>query len=70
MGVSNHLPCNIEDVVDLLSIPVVRSSGTQLHCRCPFCDDRKAHLNINLSKNVFRAIAVERVAVYCTSTLK
>ena len=54
MGVSNHLPCNIEDVVDLLSIPVVRSSGTQLHCRCPFCDDRKAHLNINLSKNVFR----------------
>ena len=27
MGVSNHLPCNIEDVVDLLSIPVVRSSG-------------------------------------------
>ena len=54
MGASNHLPCNIEDVVDLLSIPVVRSSGTQLHCRCPFCDDRKAHLNINLSKNVFR----------------
>ena len=54
MGDYGVLPCNIEDVVELLSIPIIRNTGTQLHCRCPFCDDRKAHLNVNLGKNVFR----------------
>lgn len=54
MGDYGVLPCNIEDVVELLGIPIIRNTGTQLHCRCPFCDDRKAHLNINLGKNVFR----------------
>lgn len=54
MGISTNLPCSIEDVVNLLGIRVVRNTGTQLHCRCPFCDDKKAHLNIKLSKNVFR----------------
>lgn len=54
MGVSSNLPCSIGDIVDLLGIRVVRNTGTQLHCRCPFCDDRKAHLNINLAKDVFR----------------
>ncbi len=54
MGDYGALPCNIEDVVELLSIPIIRNTGTQLHCRCPFCDDRKAHLNVNLGKNVFR----------------
>ena len=46
--------CSIRDVVDLLSIQVIRDTGTQLHCRCPFCADRKAHLNVKLDKNVFR----------------
>ena len=54
MGFRDELPCSIRDVVDLLSIQVIRDTGTQLHCRCPFCDDRKAHLNVKLDKNVFR----------------
>lgn len=54
MGINDKLPCSIRDVVDLLNIPVIRDTGTQLHCRCPFCDDRKAHLNIKLDKDVFR----------------
>ena len=54
MGFHDELPCSIRDVVDLLSIQVIRDTGTQLHCRCPFCADRKAHLNVKLDKNVFR----------------
>ena len=54
MGFRDELPCSIRDVVDLLSIQVIRDTGTQLHCRCPFCADRKAHLNVKLDKNVFR----------------
>lgn len=48
------LPCDIEQVVDLLGIDVIRDTGTQLHCRCPFCADRKAHMNVKLRDNVFR----------------
>lgn len=54
MGIEANLPFSIGDVVDLLGIKVVRNTGTQLHCRCPFCDDKKAHLNVRLQKNVFR----------------
>lgn len=54
MGVNDKLPCSIRDVVELLSIQIIRDTGTQLHCRCPFCDDRKAHLNVKLDKDVFR----------------
>ena len=54
MGRANDLPCDIEQVVDLLGIEVVRDTGTQLHCRCPFCADRKAHFNVKLRDNVFR----------------
>lgn len=54
MGMEKNLPCSIADVVELLGIKVVRNTGTQLHCRCPFCDDHSAHLNIKLSDNVFR----------------
>ncbi len=54
MGMDVNMPCSIADVVDLLGIRVVRNTGTQLHCRCPFCDDQKAHLNVRLDKNVFR----------------
>ena len=54
MGIDSNLPFSIEDVVELLGIKVVRNTGTQLHCRCPFCDDKKAHLNVRLQKNVFR----------------
>lgn len=50
----NNLPCTIEDVVDLVGIQVIRNTSTQLHCRCPFCNDRKAHLNIRKDKDVFR----------------
>ena len=54
MGLSSNMPCTIEDVVNLVGIKVVRNTGTQLHCKCPFCDDKKAHLNVKISKNVFR----------------
>lgn len=54
MGVKTNLPCGIEQVVDLLGIEVVRDTGTQLHCRCPFCADRKAHMNVKIRDNVFR----------------
>lgn len=54
MGLYDDLPCNIVDVVDLVGILVIRDTGTQLHCRCPFCDDRKAHMNVKVSKNIYR----------------
>ena len=54
MDVGKTLPCDIEDVIDITGIKVVRDTGTQLHCRCPFCDDRKAHMNVRLGANVFR----------------
>ncbi len=54
MNVNGNLPCSIEDVVSLLGIHVVRNTGTQLHCRCPFCNDKKAHLNVKLDRNVLR----------------
>jgi len=54
MGFSDNMPCTIEDVVSLTGITVVKHSGNQLHCRCPFCADTKAHLNVKLSSNVFR----------------
>ena len=54
MSSSHRLPCSIVDVVKLLGIHVIRNTGTELHCRCPFCDDEKAHLNIRINKNVFR----------------
>ena len=54
MGRTPDLPCDIEQVVDLLGIEVIRDTGTQLHCRCPFCADRKAHMNVKIRDNVFR----------------
>ena len=54
MSTGGTLPCGIEDVVGLLGIRVVRRTETQLDCRCPFCDDSRAHLNVRLEKNVFR----------------
>ncbi len=54
MGKTSNMPCSIEQVIDLLSIPVVRRTMTQWHCRCPFCADSKAHMNVLLSENIFR----------------
>ena len=54
MGRIPDLPCDIEQVVELLGIEVIRDTGTQLHCRCPFCADRKAHMNVKIRDNVFR----------------
>ena len=48
MGMEHNLPFSIVDVVELLGIKVVRNTGTQLHCRFPLCDDKKAHLNVRL----------------------
>lgn len=54
MSQPDRLPCGIADVVELAGIRVIRNTGTQMHCRCPFCNDTKAHLNIRLDKDVFR----------------
>lgn len=54
MGTARNLPCSIEQVIDLLGIEVIRKTKTQWHCRCPFCSDRKAHMNVLLSDDVFR----------------
>ena len=54
MGRKPDLPCDIEQVIDLLGIEVIRDTGTQLHCRCPFCADRKAHMNVKIRDNLFR----------------
>lgn len=54
MAVDRDLPCSIVDVIELLGIPVIRNTGTQMYCRCPFCDDRSAHLNVKVADDVFR----------------
>ncbi len=54
MGPNSNLPCDISEVIDLVGIQVIRNTGTQLHCRCPFCGDRKAHMNVKIAANVFR----------------
>lgn len=54
MAVDRDLPCSIVDVIELLGIPVIRNTGTQLYCRCPFCDDRSAHFNVKVADDVFR----------------
>ena len=54
MGKLKNLPCSIGQVIDLLGIEVVRRTATQWHCRCPFCSDRKAHMNVLLSDDVYR----------------
>lgn len=50
---SGELPCTIEDVVDLLSIQPVKDRGTSFVCRCPFCDDRRGHFEVDRRKNLF-----------------
>lgn len=64
--VYNDLPCTIEDVVGLIGIQVIRNTNTQMHCRCPFCNDRKAHLNVRKDKDVSAAIGAARVAACST----
>ena len=49
----HELPCTIEDVIHLLGIPVIRDTGTKLVCKCPFCDDKRGHFNVNLEDNLF-----------------
>ena len=68
MGKLKNLPCGIGQVVDLLGIDVVRRTATQWHCRCPFCNDRKAHMNVLLSDDVFRCNRCGRGGAYSTST--
>lgn len=73
MGRIPDLPCDIEQVVELLGIEVIRDTGTQLHCRCPFCADRKAHMNVKIRDNVFRCnrwwVKVEESSTFTQSTV-
>ena len=48
-----ELPCTIEDVADLLSIEVVKDYGSKCLCKCPFCDDRRGHFEVDRGKNLF-----------------
>ncbi len=48
------LPFTMENVVDWSGVLVQRRWDNQIQARCPFCEDRKAHLNVNLTKDVFR----------------
>lgn len=47
-------PFTMENVVDWSGIWVQRRWNNQMQLRCPFCEDKKAHLNVNLTKGVFR----------------
>ena len=69
MGRIPDLPCDIEQVVDLLGIEVIRDTGTQLHCRCPFCADRKAHMNVKIRDNVFRCNRCGKSSIFMRSTV-
>lgn len=47
-------PFDILDVVHLLNLPKGHLNPSSLDMRCPFCDDRGYHLNVNLQKQVWR----------------
>ncbi len=49
----------IEEVVDLLGLirnPKSLSDATSFNVRCPLCDDKKYHCNINTRKNVYHCV--------------
>lgn len=54
MATRENIPFSIEEVARVMGLQVKRTVRDQLYCKCPFCDDRSGHLNINLSKDVFR----------------
>lgn len=47
-------PFNITDVADMLNIRIRRRGGKSIYADCPFCDDTRGKLNLNLEKNCFR----------------
>ena len=53
MASYRDLPCLIEDLINLLKIEVVKDEVSSLTCRCPFCDDRRGHFDVDLKDNVF-----------------
>ena len=53
MASYRDLPCSIEDLINLLKIEVVKDNGSKLTCRCPFCDDKRGHFDVDLKDNVF-----------------
>ena len=53
MASYRDLPCSIEDLINLLRIEVVKDNGSKLICKCPFCDDRRGHFDVDLKDNVF-----------------
>ena len=53
---TTQFPISINQVVDFLSLerePRFRSGATSYNVRCPFCGDRKYHMNINTQKNTY-----------------
>ncbi len=47
-------PFSMLDVVSLLGLPLPANGRINYNIDCPCCNDRKKHLNINLSKGAFR----------------
>ena len=56
---SQQFPISIDSVVGLLGLersPQYRHGAVSYNVRCPFCDDRKYHLNINTAKNTYNCL--------------
>lgn len=45
---------SIEDVIALMGLKTSRKKKSSIDACCPFCDDTRYHLNINLDSNVWR----------------
>lgn len=56
---SQQFPISIDSVVGLLGLersPRYRHGAVSYNVRCPFCDDRKFHMNINTAKNTYNCL--------------
>lgn len=48
------LPFNMADVAGLVGLQIKRRGSISWEAYCPFCQDEKGKMNLNLKKNVFR----------------
>lgn len=48
-------PFGIMDVVELLHLHIRRRQANSVYADCPFCNDRRGKMNVNFTKNVWRA---------------
>lgn len=50
----DELPFNMADLASLLNLEIKRQSAAKWDVNCPFCQERKGRMNLNMTKNVFR----------------